>query len=250
MATRFHVGAKELRGAVSAYAKRFDLLEVAVLPAAGATVESPKTNPSLATLRKWRRDVPPHFDFCVVAGPSLAKLRPSPELDVELACARAAIDALQARCFLLRTPGEVTPGAVSRERMAKLLERLPRDVTYVVWEPSGLWEVDDAAVAAKRWGIVLAVDPARDPVPAGPVVYGRLRALGEQRSFGPSALERIVHKIGQRRDVYLVVESATALEEAKRIRQIAQRKPAAGDGGMSRLIRPRGGLVVRDDEQE
>jgi len=42
--------------------------------------------------------------------------------------------------------------------MAKLVTRFPRDVTQVIWEPRGVWETDDAALAAKHWGIVLAVD--------------------------------------------------------------------------------------------
>ena len=131
-----------------------------------------------ATMRKWRKAVPPHFDFCVVVGPNVAKLKASAALDEELAAAQAAVDTLQARCLMIRTPADVTPGNVWRDRMARLLERVRRDATRVVWEPRGVWEVGDAALAAKKWDIVLAVDAARDPVPAGPVAYTRLRALG------------------------------------------------------------------------
>ena len=66
MSTRWHIGAKHLRGALAAYAKRFDFLEVhAAIPDHDAA--SP--GPSLATLRRWRKSVPTHFDFAVVAGP-------------------------------------------------------------------------------------------------------------------------------------------------------------------------------------
>jgi hypothetical protein len=113
-----------------------------------------------------------------------------------------------------------------------------------------VWEIDDAALAAKKWDIVLAVDPSRDPVPAGPVAYGRLRALGETRSYGASALERVVVAIGPRRDAYVVFETDKALVEAKTLRRLAQ---GAGKkvGGLGRVIRPRAATVkVRDDEQE
>ena len=261
MGTRFHIGAKDLRGGLAAYAKRFDFLEVTVLPAGarGAT-EAPvkakdasttvKSEPTLPTLRRWRKEVPPHFDFCVVAGPNLSKLKPGEAFERELTVARAAIDALQARCFLLRTPPEVTPGPVWRERMGKLLERLPRDATHIVWEPSGVWETDEAALTAKRWNVVLVVDAARDHVPPGGVAYTRLRALGETRSFGPAAIERIVDAIGARRDAYVVLETASALAECKRLRQASQSVTTGKDGGLSRMIRPRGGILVRDDEQE
>jgi len=245
MPTRLHIGAKALRTNIETYAKRFDFLEVKT----GATPRDPP--PSVSTLRKWRKAVPPHFDFSVVAGPHLSMLKAGVALEEDLTAALAAVDALEARCILLPTPADVTPSNLWRERMAKLVLRFPRDATQVVWEPRGVWETEDAAVAAHRWGIVLAVDAARDPVPAGPVAYVRLRALGETRAFGPAALEKVVDAIGNRRDAYVVFETDSALAEAKRLRAIAQSAGKGARGGMGRVIRPRALTVkVRDDEQE
>ncbi|HEY2517220.1 MAG TPA: DUF72 domain-containing protein, partial [Polyangiaceae bacterium] len=228
-----------------AYAKRFDFLEISLLEVGD------KRALTTATMRKWRKAVPPHFDFCVVVGPNVAKLKASDALDAELKVALEAVDSLQARCLMIRTPADVTPGTVWRDRMGRLLDRVKRDATRVIWEPRGVWEVGDAALAAKKWGIVLAVDAARDPVPAGPVAYTRLRALGETRSYGAAALERVVRAIGPRRDAYVVFETDKALEEAKMLRRAAQ---GAGKkvGGQARVLRPRATTTVkvRDDEQE
>jgi hypothetical protein len=110
--------------------------------------------------------------------------------------------------------------------------------------------VDDAAAQAKAWDVIVAVDPAREVVPAGPVAYLRMRALGETRAFGPVALERIVRAVGERREVFAIVETDTALAEVKRLRQLVRAAPRATKlGGGGRLIRPRR-IVVRDDEQE
>jgi uncharacterized protein YecE (DUF72 family) len=205
----------------------------------------------VATLRKWRKSVPPHFAFSVVAAPGLANLKMGEVFDRDAGFAAAAVDALEARVLLLQTPSEVTPSALWRERLARAIERFPRDVTHIAWEPRGVWEVDDAAVLARKLGIVLAVDAARDPVPAGPVAYVRLRALGETRSFGPSALERVVLAIGPRRDAFVVFETDTALGECKILRKLAQAPAAFERGGLGRVVRPRGATVtVRDDEQE
>jgi uncharacterized protein YecE (DUF72 family) len=251
MNTRWHIGAKELRGAIAAYAKRFDLLEVRITLGGPGAADEHAPAPTLATLRRWRKSVPPHFDFAVVAGPNLSRVKPGEAADRELDAAKAAIDALQARCFVLRTPPEVTPTSLWRDRIAKLVQRVPHDATRFVWEPSGVWETIDAASQARAWEVVLAVDPAREPVPPGPVAYLRMRALGETRSFGPVALERIVRGVGQRRDAFVVIETDTALAEAKRLRQLARETRAGGPvGGGARLVRPRGGIVVRDDEQE
>ena len=124
MATRFHIGAKDLRGSIEAYAKRFDLLEVVMLEAGD------KRAVTATTMRKWRKNVPPHFDFCVVVGPNVAKLKASAALDEELAAAQTAVDTLQARCLMIRTPADVTPSdsrrATARSRGGLYLMRFLR----------------------------------------------------------------------------------------------------------------------------
>jgi len=243
MSTRYHIGAKGLRGGIPAYSKRFDLLEV----------QADANSPSTAALRRWRKGVPPHFEFCVVAGKHLAAVKDTPELARELQLAVESIAALQARCLLLQTPIEVTPSALWKERMARLLERLPRDVTSIVWEPRGVWEHEAAQAAAKKWGIVLSVDPVRESVPPGPIAYVRLRALGETQSYGESALGRVMTAIGARRDAYVVLETTSALTECKTLRRLASRGDGGAErGGSGRVIRPRVAttMKVRDDEQE
>ncbi len=243
VATRYHIGAKQLESNVSSYAKRFDFLEVRMPSFA-------ERGPSLALLRRWRKQVPPHFDFSVVVGPTASHLRPGREHDEEIDAALAAADALQARCMLVVTPVEVSPAAVWRDRLAKFAARVHRDATHLAWEPRGPWETEDARRLARGLELVLSVDPARDPVPPGSVAYCRLRALGETRSFGAAALERVVANIGTRRDAYVVIETSSALAECKRLRQIVQR-PARREGGFGRVVRPRATIMkVKDDEQE
>ena len=87
-------------------------------------------------------------------------------------------------------------------------------------------------------------------MPGGAVAYLRLRAMGETHSFGAAALERIVKAVGARRDVFAIIETDSALSEAKRLRQIVRSTRTGGAGGPMRLVRPRGSIVVRDDEQE
>jgi uncharacterized protein YecE (DUF72 family) len=242
LATRFHIGAKQLQSGIAAYAKRFDLLEVRL-----AAVDAP--GHGIATFRRWRKQVPPHFDFTVVVGPAAARLKASKELDADVVWAKEVADALQARCVLVATPADVTPTALWVDRLGALTERLKREATNVVWEPSGIWEVPEAARVAKRLGLVLALDAAREVLPPGPVAYARLRALGETRSFGVAALERVVRNVGERRDAYVVLETDGALAECKRLRQIAARRPGKGEGGLGRVVRPRA-IRVKDDEQE
>jgi uncharacterized protein YecE (DUF72 family) len=246
MTTRLHLGAKELRGELAAYAKRFDLLEVRGLDAANLSY-----GPNAATLRRWRRAVPPHFEFAVVAGPNLAKLRPGDAFDTELEAMRADATILESRLLVVSTPPDVTPGKLWRDRLAAVVDRLKTDVTTVVWEPSGLWEYDDAVALGKKLGVTVAVDPARSEIPPGAVVYGRLRAMGIARAFSTTLLERVADKIGDRRDAYIILETPSALEEGKTLRSLVRGANSATRGGLGRVVRPRAVLLqVRDDEQE
>ncbi len=246
MATRLHIGAKDLRGEVAAYAKRFDLLEVR-----GVDAASLKQAPTDATLRRWRKAVPPQFEFAVVAGPSVAKLKASDAFEAELAAMLKSVTLLEVRVIVIATSPDVTPSKLWRDRLAKLIDRLPRDASSVVWEPSGLWEIEDAAEQANKWGIVVGVDPARDAMPAGPVAYGRLRAAGGTRAFSTAALHKIADTIGERRDAYVVFETTNALKEGKILRALVRQAKTGTRGGLGRLIRPKGApLSVSDDEQE
>lgn len=242
MATRLHVGTKDLRGKLEAYAKRFDLLEVR-----GEAASDLKRAPSTSTLKKWRKAVPPTFEFAVTAGPNLAKVKASEALEAELEAMLSAAKVLESRLFVLPTHADVTPSKLWRDRFAKLLERIPRDASAIVWEPSGLWEHEDAAVQAKQWGVVLGCDPTREIVPPGPVAFGRLRKLGQTRAYSVAALTKVAQAIGSRADAYVIIETDGALKEAKSLRTLV-RAGSKSLGGMGKLVvRPRG---KRDDDDE
>jgi uncharacterized protein YecE (DUF72 family) len=248
MATRLHVGTKDLRGKLEAYAKRFDLLEVR-----GEAAADLKKAPAAATLKKWRKAVPPHFEFAIAAGPNLSKVKASDALEAELESMLSTAKVLESRLFIVSTHADVTPSKLWRDRFAKLLERLPRDASSVVWEPTGLWEHEDAAVQAKEWGVVLGCDPSREIVPPGPVSFGRLRKLGQTRAYSVAALEKVARAIGERRDAFVIIESDGALKVAKSLRTLV-RSSGKAQGGMGKLVvRPRGKRdddAADDDEEE
>ena len=246
MATRLHIGAKELRGDVAAYAKRFDLLEIRGLDAA-----QQKLAPTDATLRRWRKAVPAVFEFSVIGGPNLGKLKAGDALEAELAVLLKSVTLLEARVIVIATAPDVSPSKLWRDRLAKLVDRLPRDASSIVWEPSGLWEIEDAAALADKLEITVAVDPARDAMPPGPVACGRLRAAGGTRAFSTTALQKVADTVGERRDAYVVFETTGALKEGKILRALVRQAKGGKRGGLGRLIRPKGSPVaVSDDEQE
>jgi uncharacterized protein YecE (DUF72 family) len=241
-----HIAARELKGALPSYASKFGLLEIHPTVQPGAAGTAARTNPTLKTLRAWRKEVGPAFEFCIVAPAALRSPRPAEALDREIEATLAMVDAAQARTLLVQTAPDVTPSSVWRERLVKLFERLGRDGTLVVWEPSGLWEAEEAAVFAKKHGAVLCVDPFQAGVPRGPVAYLRLRALGETRSFGGARLEALAAELRERREVYVVVEAPRALTTAMSLDALVREPPRTQGGALV----PRRAAASAADEEE
>jgi len=237
---RLLVGLPALKGDLEKYASRFDLVELRPGEAA---------MPKPATLRKWRRSVPPAFVFSVVLPRAVAELEPGPAFDAALASSVEAAAALEARCVVLQTPASVRPTAANRKRLAALFERIPREGTVRCWEPAGLWEREEVIATARALGVLPVFDVARESPGAGNIVYTRLRALGKTAVLSAATVERIADRLRRRREVFMVVEGGA---EAGRLKQaLAQelaKKPLRGAG--ITVVRPGVPTLIAEDEEQ
>jgi uncharacterized protein YecE (DUF72 family) len=203
-----HVGRPTLEGGIARYARSFDLLEVA-----GEAGRHPR-RPGLL---EWRRDVPERFVFSVVLPASLSSFEARPDRAELVAHARMVADALEAAWWVVRTPPSVTPSARTARGMEGLVAELASAGRRIAWEPRGVWTDDEAKRAASLFGVHLVRDLAREErADAEPVVYTRLRALGEGARVGAAAAERVAERLLDAEDAYVVVEGAGA----GRVRQV------------------------------
>ncbi|MCL2824099.1 MAG: DUF72 domain-containing protein, partial [Polyangiaceae bacterium] len=209
---RVYIGTKTVTGAFERYAKRFNLLEVRT---------DLDVAPSLKTLRKWRKQVPPTFAFSVALPSVVASLTPSKDADRELERAVEMATLLESPVMLIANPPSVRPTATNRKRLADLVKRMPNDVVRLAWEPSGLWEYDEARVVASHLGLVLVGDAARDPLGSGSVAYTRLRGLGDSRRLSPSRLAKAVERLRHFREVFAIIETDAPVSVMKAIRAAA-----------------------------
>ncbi len=239
--TTVHVGLPHLRGALSKYASRFDLLEV-------RPVDTPLPKPS--KLRAWRREVPPSFVFSVLLPGSVAALRGGAAADADLARSLEVAAALEARCIVLQTPTEVSPAEIWRRRLAETLAKLPRDVVHVGWEPRGVWEPTEAADLAKRLGIGVVLDAATQPLGRGSVVYTRIRGIGTSMRLSPTATERARRAFAGRREVFAVIECDAPARTAALLRAPLPTGAAVVRPGAGSVVRPTAMLSAEDEEQE
>ena len=199
---RVHVGRASLEGNIAKYARSFDLLEV---------VGEAGRHPRRAGLLQWRKTVGEHFAFSVVVPAALAALDTranAPQLHEH---ARQVAEALEATWWVLRTPPQVTPGARSMRAVEALLAELRVGPRRVAWEPRGVWSDEQAVDAAQALGVSLIRDLAREErLDDAPVVYTRLRALGEGARIGAAAAERVAERLEDAEEAYVVVEGTGA----------------------------------------
>ncbi len=235
--TTVHVGLPSLRGGLARYAERFDLLEV-------RPVDSPMPKPAKA--RAWRREVPPAFVFSVVLPSIVSSLKQSPESDAALAVALEHADALEARCLVLITQPEVTPTSLNKRRLAALVERLPRDVVTVAWEPRGVWTAAETSTLARELDLTMVTDATRDTSPKGPVLYTRLRGIGAGARSSASGLDRARGAFVGRRDVFAIVECDGAARVATALRAPLDGVARVSAGSM---VRPAARFSAEDEEQ-
>jgi hypothetical protein len=206
-ASAVHVGRPTIEGAIARYARVFDFLEV---------IAEPGRHPRRPGLLAWRRQVPERFVFSVVVPASMSALEPRPDRPEILSHARMVADALAADWWLVRTPPTVMPSARSTRGLEALVGEL-RDERRIAWEPRGLWSDEDALRVSEQLGVYLVRDLAREArTDARPIVYTRLRALGEGARIGAAAAERVAERLADSAECFVIVEGAGA----GRVRQV------------------------------
>jgi uncharacterized protein YecE (DUF72 family) len=241
---RVYIGAEKLLGKIETYAKRFEFLEVHCdetwVPTSSAAGPNPGKNaqgknaqgkktrahgPTPATLKKWRRALPPGFVFGVIPPKIVRELDATvPGFDDAMKHTLDTMKTVQAACFVLRTPASVRPHAALRDKLLALRAKMPKDVVRFVWEPSGLIECAQARKIVQDTDIAIGVDPFLDDVAPGHVAFLRMRALGERRSFSTSALASVLEKVLEARsnEVFCVFDSHSAHSDAVRLRGVAR----------------------------
>lgn len=239
--TTVHVGLPQLRGSLSKYASRFDLLEV-------RAVDTPLPKPG--KLRAWRKEVPPSFVFSVVLPGSVTALKGGAEAEADLGRSLEIAAALEARCIVLPTPTEVTPAEIWRRRLAELVTKLPRDVVHVLWEPRGLWEPPEASELARKLGIGVVFDAATQPIARGAVVYTRIRGIGSSTRLSSGGIERARRAFAGRREVFAIVECDSPTRVADQIREPLVETGMMVRPGAGSVVRPAAKLSAEDEEQE
>jgi uncharacterized protein YecE (DUF72 family) len=218
--------------------------------------------PRPSVLSKWKSAAPEGARFTLLAPAQSWRSESGPFREDPAKAEGAewiarAHDALGADAIVLATGRDLTPGPADRERLARWAARLGARGRRVVWQPGGVWDVEEAAIFAAKIGVVCAFDPLEGAAPAGDVAYARVRAIGARARLGEGLLSSIVDAIADApaSTVYLAIEADDAIKKARRAAAMLAENEAEGGGA---VLRRTGGVAIdlgdededEDDEDE
>lgn len=172
------------------------------------------------TAQTWRQEAPKGFDFSLPASqvvthtsdsatynrirakiperrrPFCGHFRDTPEVGLAWEATRALAVALEARFVVFETPASFYPDANHLRDMYRFFKAMRRGSWTSVWQPRGSWQPKMVETVCRDLGLVRALDPLKDPEPAGEGVrYYRLP--GQQYSDGELSSVRRLASRGQ-----------------------------------------------------
>ncbi len=187
--------------------------------------------PKAQKLASWRKDLPRGFRTSLVAptGAFVSEKGPfrvTPELETSKEWLATAAAALGTSIVLLRTPAAFTPGARDRELFAKYVDTFPRIGTgQIAWEPSGLWDPDEAFAFASSVDVLCAFNPldkrsmeaAAEATPKRGY-YARISGVGRQRRLSSALLDQATEQLAEiareAKDTFVVLIAETPIRSA------------------------------------
>lgn len=218
MKTHLYIGQSNLRGAISRYATRFNLLEL--------RAEVGRL-PRMVVLRRWTEEVPNNFAFSVMLSRQVGRFGPSYE--TELALGLNIAEAVKAKWLVVQTDPTVGPSQRSRQRLQELFLRLMDGGRSVAWEPHGVWQDDEAAAWTRELGVNLVRDISRGDVGRESVVYSRMPGLGTASRISAGALEHAASNLIHASEAYVVVCGSDAGKVSQLMRGLVQDNASAAN---------------------
>ena len=234
MALQLFVGQSNLRGAINKYASRFNLLELRA---------EPERLPRESVLRRWAEEVSDRFAFSVLLGPQHVQSSGEPSSMVSRAI--LAAKCLEAKWIVVQTEPMWGPSQKTKQRLAKLFERVSESGCRVAWEPHGVWQDEEALAFARELGMHYVRDIGRGDPLGEDVVYSRMPGLGILSRMSLGAMERVARNLGNATEAYLIAggDGAGKLQQMLPALVAAQEHGLTPEGGEGASVETFGGFA-------
>lgn len=195
-----------------------------------------------ATVRRWREEMPPDFEFSVKAwqlithsarSPTYRRLRrplnpeerrqagsfrSTPLVQRAWEATREIALALAARIILFQCPASFTPAPENLTNMRKFFGEPAKGGFLFAWEPRGAWPRNLVSDLCRELELIPVVDPfATAPFPGNPA-YFRLHGKGGYRySYNAADFAELLNILSDYQEVYVLFNNLTMWDDARRL---------------------------------
>ncbi len=201
--------------------------------------------PSVETLKRWRQEAPPDFEFTVKAwqvithppgSPTYRRLkrpfgnpenygsfRNTEEVLTAWEVTLQAVRQLRAKVVLFQTPRSFRDTEENIRNVMEFFKEVSSHGVLVAFEPRG-WQRDSVLKVSKGLPVIHVVDPFQDsPVTEG-TFYFRLHGIGGYRyRYTGDDLLRLAEIVAGYEGGYVFFNNISMFEDAKRFRQTLPR---------------------------
>jgi uncharacterized protein YecE (DUF72 family) len=206
--------------------------------------------PRTETIKSWRNNSPPEFEFTVKAwqlithppsSPTYRKLKspieegrrrfygsfkPTEEVFGAWERVEEVASLLRARVILFQTPNSFTPTQENKRNLRTFFDSIPRAHYTFVWEPRGKWTDEEIEAICRDLDLVHGVDPfLRRPI-WGKIRYLRLHGKGGYNyRYTEEDLLELKEKVQSDLPIYCMFNNVYMFEDASRFKEILSKDP-------------------------
>jgi uncharacterized protein YecE (DUF72 family) len=180
--------------------------------------------PGIGTVRRWRREAPPGFEFAMLAPREigLEGFRDGKVTETALKNLLAVGKELGATTAVFVSPPELGSSRAAKATVKEFLLTVRKKFDRVVWEAPASWEIKDAEATAAGSGALVARDPLLHGLSKGETAYYRLAGpAGHKSRYEDPAIEKLaaLAKSAKHKAVHYVFTNVDMYSDGKRFKK-------------------------------
>ncbi|MFO0676445.1 MAG: DUF72 domain-containing protein [Polyangiaceae bacterium] len=187
--------------------------------------ETHLTVPGPGTIRRWRREAPPSFEFALLAPREIGQesFRLGKVIESAIDNLDETKKELAATTIVFTSPPDFAETRPNKAAVKEFLTAIRGRYDRVVWEPPPSWNPDDIAPAVEGAGALCARDPLRHGTSKGKVAYYRLPGpAGHKSRYEDPSIDKLAElaKAAGHDAAHFIFSNVDMFADAKRLRKL------------------------------
>ena len=183
--------------------------------------------PGMGTLRRWKREAPPEFQFAMLGPREIGQegFRSGKVIEASLKSFAEVGKELDAKIAVFVSPPDLAASRPNKAAVKEFLQGVKKKFDRVVWEAPPTWDADDAEDIAEGAKAIAARDPLHQGLSSKPVAYYRMPGpAGHKSRYEDPAIEKLgeLARASKHEDVTWVFANVDMFADAKRFRKAAK----------------------------